>query len=172
MLAKTNELLGTSGFTTLLILSILASIISKAVLSYRKLSQFCGPPLAAYTRLWLFRQWLSSRVHFAQEEALKTYGSPCRLAPDLLITDDADVVRQVSGPRSGWTRSRWYDTNAFDARQSTVFTTRDEKVHAELRVKEIGAVRLGEFHRAHRLKWCTVHRSRYGARGWHRHHNY
>jgi hypothetical protein len=140
MLAKMIELLGTSGLIALLVLTVLASIVLKAALNYGKLSRFPGPPLAAYTRLWLFRQWLSSRVHFAQEEALKTYGTPCRIAPDLLITDDADVVRHVSSPRSGWTRSRWYDTNAFDARQHTVFTTRNEKIHAELRAKEIGAV--------------------------------
>ncbi|KPI40708.1 Pisatin demethylase [Cyphellophora attinorum] len=139
MLARTIELIGTSGFVALLILTILASIILRAVLNYRKLCRFPGPPLAACTRLWLFRQWLSSRVHFAHEEALKTYGSPSRVAPDLLITDDADVVRHVSSSRSGWMRSRWYDTNAFDARQHTVFTTRDEKIHAELRAKEIGA---------------------------------
>lgn len=47
----------------------------------------------------------------------------------------------MNAPGSKWTRSDWYDGVKLDPRFDTVFSTRDEKVHADLKAKEIGAVR-------------------------------
>ena len=143
---------------TLLILYILIG----GLVNYRKLSHIKGPPLASFSRAYMyvlpprtpstpffpqathpqhlptlflsytlrrFYQSLNARVHTAQFLALKRYGSPVvRLAPNLLITDDADIIRHMSAPRSGWTRGPWYNAMAFDLRGDTVFSTRDEKV--------------------------------------------
>jgi hypothetical protein len=46
----------------------------------------------------------------------------------------------MNAPGSKWTRSGWYDGVRLDARYDSVFSARDEKLHAELRAKEIGAV--------------------------------
>lgn len=143
MLAKTVEIIGTWAAVALILAAGVAYLAISTIVTQRRFSQFPGPPLAGYTRLWMFRQWLGARFHFAQAEALKKYGSPCRIAPDLVIVDDADAIRHIAGPRSAWTRSAWYDTNKFDKREHTVFSTRDEKQHAELRAKEIGAVSCG-----------------------------
>ena len=67
-------------------------------------------------------------------------GSPCRIGPNLLLTDDADLVRHMNAPGSKWTRSGWYDGVRLDPRYDSVFSARDEKLHADLRAKEIGAV--------------------------------
>ena len=67
-------------------------------------------------------------------------GSPCRVGPNLLLTDDADLVRHMNAPGSKWTRSGWYDGVRLDPRYDSVFSARDEKLHADLRAKEIGAV--------------------------------
>jgi hypothetical protein len=125
----------------LVVLGIIVYIIVGAVVNYRKLSRFPGPPLAGFSRLWLFWQATRHRCHFAQQEALQKYGSPCRIGPNLLVTDDSDLIRHLSSPRSKWTRSAWYMAMRFDPRRDTVFSTRDEKTHADLRAKEIGAVR-------------------------------
>lgn len=42
-------------------------------------------------------------------------------------------------PGSKWRRSGWYDAFRFDPRADSVFSTRDEKLHAELRHLETGA---------------------------------
>jgi hypothetical protein len=123
-----------------LVLSVLLYLIIGSVVNYRKLSQFPGPPLAKFTRFWLFWQAANARSHDAQREALRKYGSPCRIGPNLLVTDDADVVRHMSSPRSKWSRSAWYNAMRFDPRTDTVFSTRDERIHMDLRTKEIGAV--------------------------------
>ncbi|KIW99911.1 uncharacterized protein Z518_10839 [Rhinocladiella mackenziei CBS 650.93] len=113
-----------------------------AVVNYRKLSQFNGPPLAGYSRFWLFWQAVNARVNTAEFEALRKYGSVCRIGPDLLLTDDPDIVRHMNAPGSRWIRSEWYDAMRLDPRLDSVFSTRDEKVHADLRAKEAGGVNI------------------------------
>ena len=137
----TPSLLTTSNLPYILTFLILSYMLIGGIVNYRKLpSTFRGPPLAAFTRAYIFSQSVRRRFHICEFEGLENYGSPVRLGPNLLVTDDADVIRHMSAPRSGWTRSVWYSRQAFDARQDTVFSTRDEKLHAELRSKMMGAV--------------------------------
>lgn len=118
--------------------SVFTYIFVGGLSNYRKLSQFKGPPVAAFSRIWLFKHSLSADVNRAQFEALARYGSPCRIGPDLLITDDADLVRHMNAPGSNWRRSDWYDAVRLDPRHDSVFSTRDEKIHADLKAREAG----------------------------------
>ncbi|KAI7080783.1 hypothetical protein KC352_g41562, partial [Hortaea werneckii] len=106
--------------------------------NHRKLRQFKGPFWASCSRSWIFWHECNARLDKAQFDAIKQYGSPCRIGPTLLITDDADVVRHMNAPASQWRRSGWYDGMRLDPRLDSVFSTRDEKHHAELRAKESG----------------------------------
>lgn len=67
-------------------------------------------------------------------------GSPLRIAPDLLVTDNADLIRHMNAPSSKWRRSAWYEAMRLDPRHDNVFSTRDEGLHAELRAKEASGV--------------------------------
>lgn len=67
-------------------------------------------------------------------------GSPARVGPNLLVTDDPDLIRHMAAPGSKWTRSTWYDAMKLDPRQNNVFSTRDERLHAELKAKEATGV--------------------------------
>ncbi|KAK6430209.1 hypothetical protein LTR95_013639 [Oleoguttula sp. CCFEE 5521] len=109
-----------------------------AVVNKRKLRQFNGPPLAGYSRIWLFWQSVNGRLARVQFAAIKKHGSVARIGPNLLITDDADIIKHMSAPGSRWTRSPWYDGVRLDPRYDTVFSTRSEKHHADLRSREIG----------------------------------
>lgn len=42
--------------------------------TYRKLAHFKGPPLAAWTSLWLAKQAISANMPTAQKNALRMYG--------------------------------------------------------------------------------------------------
>jgi len=46
----------------------------------------------------------------------------------------------MSAPRSKWTRGGWYDGVKLDPRMNNILSERDEKKHAEMRSKMIGAV--------------------------------
>ncbi|KIW26193.1 uncharacterized protein PV07_09307 [Cladophialophora immunda] len=124
---------------TLIILGCALRYLVGVYRSYEKLSHFKGPPLAAFTSLWLASQAINARMPTAQKEALRKYGSPARIGPSLLVTDDPELLRHMSAPRSKWTRSSWYDGMKLDPRVNNIFSERDERRHAEMRSKMIGA---------------------------------
>ena len=64
-----------SAVTLLLVLGLVLYISISCFINYRKLSQFKGPPLAAVSGLWLWKQSLSKRMHIAQAEVLQKYGN-------------------------------------------------------------------------------------------------
>lgn len=129
-----------------------------AIINYRRLSQFKGPPLASFSRFWLFWKECAGQLPKSQVAALEQYGtcsshpkrcdsstdarigSPARIGHDLLVTDDADLIMRMNAPGSKWTRSGWYDAMRMDPRKDSVFSTRNEKLHAELKSKEAGGV--------------------------------
>jgi hypothetical protein len=47
----------------------------RAYSTYRKLAHFKGPPLAAWTSIWLAKQAMSANMPTAQKEALRIYGA-------------------------------------------------------------------------------------------------
>ncbi|KAK4569667.1 hypothetical protein LTR86_003432 [Recurvomyces mirabilis] len=136
MPALTTVLSPAGAVVALSLLSLYFGI--SAILNYRKLKQFQGPVFAGTSKLWLFWQSVNARVVQAECDALARYGTPARIGPSLLITDDADLVRHMNAPGSKWTRGSWYDGMRLDPGHDHVFSTRDEAVHADLRSKEIG----------------------------------
>lgn len=44
--------------------------------SYLRLRQFPGPPVAAWSKLWMMRSTLHGRMHLDVAEACKQYGNP------------------------------------------------------------------------------------------------
>ncbi|SMY26881.1 unnamed protein product [Zymoseptoria tritici ST99CH_1A5] len=134
LLSAHNLLLAFSAFSLLLLIRLIVALFQ----NHAQLRDFKGPSLAAYTRFWIFKEEVAGRLPHSQRAALKQYGSPCRIGPNLLVTDDADLIRHMNAPGSRWTRSSWYEAMKMDPRQDNVFSTRDEKLHAELKAKEYG----------------------------------
>ena len=46
----------------------------------------------------------------------------------------------MNAPNSQWRRGEWYIGMRMDWRLDTVFSTRDEQIHADLKAKESGGV--------------------------------
>ncbi|KAK6442792.1 hypothetical protein LTR95_000951 [Oleoguttula sp. CCFEE 5521] len=114
-------------------------VLVSITVNYRKLRTFRGPLLAKLSGIWLFWQSCNKNVYEAEKAALKRYGSPARIGPNLLVTDDPDVIRHINAPSSKWSRSTWYEAMKMDPRVDTVFSTRDEKVHSKMKAMEVGA---------------------------------
>ena len=109
--------------------------------NYRKLSNFKGPFLACISELWLLVQSLGHRQQDGLFKVLEKHGPYARIGPKLLVTNDPDLLRHMSAPRSLWTRGKWYEIHKFDASTDNIFSTIDEKKHAQLRSKIGPAVR-------------------------------
>lgn len=85
---------------TLFLLSALSlCIMIRCFVNYRKLSQFKGPPLAAVSGVWLWRQSLAKRMHIAEAEVLRKYGTSTNRA--FLI------VLQLTWPLRRLTCTNW-----------------------------------------------------------------
>ena len=62
-------------------------------------------------------------------------GSPARVGPNLLLTDDPALMQAMNAPRSTFTRGPWYKGARFDTRQDQAFSTRNEEIRNALRAK-------------------------------------
>jgi hypothetical protein len=57
------------------------------------------------------------------------------------VTDDADLLRLMSGARSPYSRAEWYDGMRLDPRVNNVISERNDKHHNALRAKLAAGVR-------------------------------
>lgn len=62
-------------------------------------------------------------------------GSIVRVGPHQLLTDDPEVLRKMSGVRSPYRRSSFYDGMRLEPGVDHVLSERDENRHNELRAK-------------------------------------
>lgn len=69
-------------------------------------------------------------------------GSPVRIGPDYIASDDPMIQRHMNAPRSPFTKGRWFRGMKFDPRQDNLLSMPDEKAHAELRTKLMPGVRI------------------------------
>ena len=89
----------TLAVTLLSIVGLVLYISISCFINYRKLSQFDGPPLAAISGLWLWKQSLYKRAHVAQAEALQKYG----MAGHFTVV----VATQLTNPFHRLSRAYW-----------------------------------------------------------------
>src|SRR5882757_5806697 len=71
-----------------------------------------------------------------------TPGSPVRIGPDYIATDDPVIQRHMNAPRSPFTKGRWFRGMKFDPRRDNLLSMADEKAHADLRSKLMPGVRI------------------------------
>jgi hypothetical protein len=89
-----------SSLGLILLISLILYICIGSYVNSRKLIGFKGPPLAAYSRFWLWKQSVSKRVHIAEKEALEKYGM--RLFSVNIMPANANMGRLA---RSHWAQS-------------------------------------------------------------------
>jgi hypothetical protein len=62
-------------------------------------------------------------------------GTTVRIGPDQVVTEDLDIHKAMTAPRSPWRRGRWFRGMKFDPRMDNLLSMSDEKAHAALRAK-------------------------------------
>lgn len=122
-------------YLSALLLAALSYFVLTALRVRNRLSAFEGPTLASFSECWLFWQTIRHRMNESNEDQLRKHGEYARIGPNLLVTNDPDLIRHISAPRSTWTRSFWYKPFKFDSQTENVFSTQDERQHSFLRSK-------------------------------------
>ena len=90
-----------------------------------------GPPLAAFSNLWLLYQSRLGRRFLAVDKAHKKYGKFVRIQPDHVSVADPDAIPTIYGHGNGFLKAEYYD--AFVSIQRGLFNTRDRAQHSRKR---------------------------------------
>jgi len=136
--------------------------IVNTIRSYLRLRHFKGPTIAGFSNLWVFSSTLRGELNERTAEILKEHGESlafviflvkpssftnscdvgplARIGPNLLVTNDADLLRLMSGARSTYSRAPWYDGMRLDPRVNNVISERNDKRHNALRAKMASGV--------------------------------
>jgi hypothetical protein len=86
----------------------------------------------------------SRRGEASADKRIHLLGPLARIGPNLLVTDDVDLLRRMSGARSPYSRAEWYDGMRLDPRVNNVISERNDKNHNALRAKLASGVSLGD----------------------------
>ncbi|MCJ1438592.1 hypothetical protein MMC27_007982 [Xylographa pallens] len=118
--------------------SALVTYISFSLISWYRLRRFKGPWLACISEFWLGKAGLSGHLGELLDNVNQEYGHIARIGPNDLITDDADIIRHMSGSKGqSYGRSGWYTAFALDPASYHLFSTPDTVYHDRLRAQMI-----------------------------------
>ncbi|KAK7715154.1 hypothetical protein SLS64_003851 [Diaporthe eres] len=93
----------------------------------------------------MVRTVMSDRADIQYEETQERYGGPLvRVAPDMLMTDDAGVVRQINSVRAGYRRSSWYHSFRVNPYEENMISTTDDAFHTLVKSSTNGGYSLRE----------------------------
>lgn len=109
-------------------------------ISSRKLAHIPGPRSTNYTSLPLLWHTLHGKTWAEHGALCKRYGGLVRVAPGTLVTGSAVTWKKVYAARAkdGYPRSDWFNAMRFTPGFDNTLSLRDEKQHAELRMKLAG----------------------------------
>jgi len=62
-------------------------------------------------------------------------GDLARIAPNILLTSDPDLVMRMSSARSKYVRSKWYAGQKFEVNHDNLFSTLDDNLHTKRRAQ-------------------------------------
>ena len=109
----------------------------RCYLNYKRAPQFPGPFLAKISSIWLLAHTFSGKLNQHNAALLERYGSPVRIAPDKILTNDPIILRHMSTSRSNFRRGTFYDAFSLQPPLQNVLSQKDEKLHNTLRAKLI-----------------------------------
>lgn len=105
------------------------------VQTYRRLSHIPGPRPWGFSVLPLFRLHQQGNIYHGLGKLCGQYGPLVRIAPNTVLTSDADLVRRMNAPRSPYTRAEWYVAMRLVPGKDNVLSVLDDKEHDERRKK-------------------------------------
>lgn len=96
-------------------------VVSTAYSWYR-LRKVPGPFLAGLSYLWTLSVAASGKDAWIYDELAKKYGHLIRAGPGLILTDDPNVLRRISGVRSTYAKDAFYHASLKHPDHDTMFS--------------------------------------------------
>lgn len=113
-------------------------VVSTAYSWYR-LRKVPGPFLASLTYLWTLSVTTSGQDAWTYSELAKKYGHLIRVGPGLVITDNPDVLRRISGVRSTYVKDGFYSASFKHADYDTMFSMMSIPEHDKRKAQLAGS---------------------------------
>lgn len=88
-----------SSFAVALLTVLVLYYCVGAILGYRRLRQFPGPPLASLSRFWLFWKECRGSLPSAQVAALAKYGNASSMSDDRVDDESAMMEMKLTRPQ-------------------------------------------------------------------------
>ncbi|ROV93639.1 hypothetical protein VMCG_08103 [Cytospora schulzeri] len=125
------------GFATWLQTHIVAAVatvfftylVASTAYSWYRLRKVPGPFLAGISYLWTLSVSSSGQDARIYSELAKKYGHLIRVGPDLVLTDDPDVLRRISGVRSTYIKDGFYRASLRHPDHDTMFSMISNSQH-------------------------------------------
>ncbi|KAE8150656.1 cytochrome P450 [Aspergillus avenaceus] len=103
---------------------------------YHRLDRYPGPLLAKFTNLWRFWDVWNRQPHETHIALHRKHGDVVRLGPNTLSFSSPAAVKAIYGLNKGFIKSEFYPVQMTTSKGESLpslFSTLDEKFHAELR---------------------------------------
>ncbi|KAE8450470.1 hypothetical protein EG329_006200 [Mollisiaceae sp. DMI_Dod_QoI] len=85
--------------------------------------------------MWFINKFGSKRVNLELYEVSQKYGDLARIGPNVLLTNDPEMVVRMSSARSKYTKSRWYAGQKLEFGEDNLLSTLDEALHTKKRAQ-------------------------------------
>ena len=108
-------------------------VVYSYVSSWYRLRHIKGPALRAWTYFPIMKTIISARMWEVYKDINKQYGPLARIGPNVLLTDDPDIIRRMSAVRSPYRRSGWYGAMKLNPYEDSMFSMRDTAAHDKLK---------------------------------------
>jgi hypothetical protein len=126
---------------TLVGLAVTIAIVWWSVSQFRtwyRLRHIPGPSLASVSSLWIVRYLLRGGIASGLQ-GLQKYGRLVRVGPNYLLTDDPDILRQISSARSEYNRDTWWESLNMTTGHSNLATILEIGPHDKTKAKMAAA---------------------------------
>ncbi|KAF2400646.1 cytochrome P450 [Trichodelitschia bisporula] len=107
----------------------------QTIVQYRKLRQVPGPWGSGWSQWCIVKSTFTNSIYLDIAAHCRKYGPLVRIVPNMLVTNDPDIIRRMSGVRSLYTKGDWYAMTNIAVDRHHLFAETDEDAHSSLRSK-------------------------------------
>lgn len=117
---------------------LLAYFTTSTFYTWYRLRLVPGPRLAGFSYLWVLSATASGRLTWIYEDLVTKYGHLVRVGPNLLVTDDLDLLRKMSAARSPYGKDGDYKATIRHPDHDSMFSTTNLAEHDEIKSRLAG----------------------------------
>lgn len=107
--------------------------------AWSRLRHVPGPWAAGFSYLWVLRATASGQLAREYDDLVHKYGHLVRAGPELVVTDDPEVIRRMSAARSAYGKDEGYKATIRHPDHDSMLSVVDVQKHDQIKSKLAGA---------------------------------